>query len=346
MNAHSTIYRRQSISINPAFTLIELLVVIAIIALLIGILLPSLGQARDTAKRLECMSNLRQMGVGFTTYSASNRGYFSSGPFDNRVRKHAKGYIIEEEWANSASDTRGGVERIGWIADMVNGGYGAPGQLLCPTAPAQNNQNLHTSRLNDDGFNEYTIEDRDRIIQAGFNTNYTQSWYMAYTQWKNNQFGQQSQPADQERGVFGPLKESHTSIISTSVIPMLADARVDADSTDTNDTIDFEDETLPATKSVTDGPSWRIGLTLANHDYADFGPAHSRRRTGLTRGHDNTQGNFLFADGHVALFTDANGDKTFNYDPAAESGERGTAVYPDFPKNKVFAGELISGRYR
>jgi len=58
-----------------AFTLVELLVVIGIVAILMAILLPALGRAREAAKRAACASNMHQLGVVITNYAAKYRRY-------------------------------------------------------------------------------------------------------------------------------------------------------------------------------------------------------------------------------------------------------------------------------
>lgn len=75
-----TTFRRRDASApctgTRGFTLIEVLVVVAIIALLIAVLLPSLARVREQARATACLSNLKQQGIGFSSYSVTCRGVF------------------------------------------------------------------------------------------------------------------------------------------------------------------------------------------------------------------------------------------------------------------------------
>lgn len=87
------------------FTLIELLVVIAIIGLLLSIIIPAIGKAKDIARRIVCSNNVKQIGVALRTYSNS---------FDDKLIPlyHLGGSFAGNRYDASASGTSGGITNV------------------------------------------------------------------------------------------------------------------------------------------------------------------------------------------------------------------------------------------
>jgi prepilin-type N-terminal cleavage/methylation domain-containing protein len=107
---------------RPGFTLIELLVAVAIIAILAALLLPVLGRAKRQSYQATCLSNLHQIGAGFTMLLSDNNDRFP----DDRGMKTNLGYMPWTTWPTS--DPRGG-----WAAVVLSNYTVNPRLWICPS---------------------------------------------------------------------------------------------------------------------------------------------------------------------------------------------------------------------
>ncbi|RMF43521.1 MAG: DUF1559 domain-containing protein [Planctomycetota bacterium] len=243
--------------VPSGFTLVELLVVMSVVGILVGLLLPAINLARESARATQCQNNLRQMALGLHGFAVSNGGRFCTGNFD---------------WKED-----GAVTEQGWVADLVRSGI-LPGELLCPSSQAGvsvtveqvltatdwanwrcadprggKGERLPTGKwlvnpcriitdfgaVGDPAVTHRTYVDRRELVQVeliekGFNTNYGASWFLARSDLKFADRTRMSLASDisgcppgvwSRASTAGPLRQRlvDNSRASTSSVPLLGD---------------------------------------------------------------------------------------------------------------------------
>jgi prepilin-type N-terminal cleavage/methylation domain-containing protein/prepilin-type processing-associated H-X9-DG protein len=168
------------------FTLIELLVVIAIIALLLSVLVPSLGKAKASAQSVVCLSNLKQCGAVINNYA-----------FDNKSKTQYHWEAVGVEGAFDAA-------RYMWMY-AAESYYEHPKLMICPTAPK-----VSESRDNGDVTHAWSVASWGPPLK---NTGKPAISSYSFNDYLGQNGPDQNMTSLRYQGVFGTLVQSNSARI-------------------------------------------------------------------------------------------------------------------------------------
>jgi prepilin-type N-terminal cleavage/methylation domain-containing protein/prepilin-type processing-associated H-X9-DG protein len=189
--------RTHESALRDGFTLIELLVVIAIIAILAALLLPALSKAKASGQTTSCLSNLKQLELGYLAYVNDNKDML---PPDNAAYSGAGGMEnLPGSWVvgNAQRDTNATHIQAGVIYPFI----GSPGVYRCP---ADRSTISVAGSVSNPRFRSYSL---DGWLNVSYDGN-EQDFHATSDPWGQVKLTTMSRPA----GVFGFIDQQEQSI--------------------------------------------------------------------------------------------------------------------------------------
>ncbi len=278
-----------------AFTLIELLVVISIIALLVGILLPALGAARESARKAVSLSNSRQIGVAIYSYTADNDDFYPI----YKARWVQAPYRAAQQ-RRDAAPLLDGTDGFWWTSKLVLEGYlPGPQAFNCPSfevIPPTDKPNLDLDDMTAGESPGDTAYYGWNMSEYGYNAYFLGSGLGLL--WKNT-------PAF--RGVLGFSPSMYL------ITPRTSDVDKPSDTITLTDSRDYANETRYS--SIGQDATFGVGYLFPRSD-----PPNRRDQYGFADPRHKSAVNVFWTDGHGDSFSVVDPDEPYGQDELTDAG--------------------------